>query len=184
MKKTIILVAFALSAFISNSQEIIELKEANVGINNLTTHILNRGNHFSVNIQETVRGEFEKDPLAFMNKYFDIQHLIDNIGDKRYQSYHVTFSTRRGALNAKYDDKGNLLSTSLKFENVLVPHGLKHQLYRDYKGWKMVNNLRVAKGKNGISEIDYYKITMRNGSKKKSFKVNTADISTRDVAYK
>lgn len=184
MEKTVILVAFLFSALMCNAQEIIELQEAKVGNNISTTNIINRGNHFSVNIKETSQGEFERDPVAFMNNYFDIHHLIDKIGDKRFLSYHVTFRSTKGDLNAKYDQDGNLVSTSLKLENVLVPHELKHQLYRDHKGWEMVKNLRVAKGKKGVSEMDYYKITMKNGNKKKNFKVNTSDLNRSEVAYK
>lgn len=184
MEKTVILVAFLFSALMCNAQEIIELQEAKVENKSSTTTILNRGNHFSVNIQETSRGEFEKDPLAFMDRYFDIQDLIDKVGDKKYLSYHVTFRSRKGELNAKYDNNGTLLSTSLRLENVLVPHELKHQLYRDYKGWEMVKNLHIAKGKRGVAEVDYYKITMKNGNKKKNFKVNTEDLNRNEVAYK
>lgn len=183
MKKIIFILSLALTATICNGQEVIELKEAQVNFKPVTTNVFGKANSFSVNIKETENGEFEKDPVAFMDKYFDINQLLKEIGNNKYESYDVTFRSRKGELNAKFDDKGALLSTFLRFENILVPNALSHQLYRDHKGWEMVKNLHVAKGKNGVMELDYYRITMKNGNKKKTFKINTSDIDKSELAY-
>src|SRR5690606_2810673 len=155
MKKIIITLALVLSVTIGYSQEVIELNEAQVNYNPVTA-IAGKGNSFSVKIKEAAQGEFEKDPLSFMDKYFDINQVINEIGNKKYQSYQVTFRSRKGQMNAEFDNKGNLLSTYLKFTNVLIPYELKNQLYKDYKGWAMIKNQHIAKGKNGEVNSDFY----------------------------
>lgn len=182
MKKIIITLALAFSVTIGYPQKVIELNEAQVNFNPITS-ISAKGNSFSVKIKETAQGEFEKDPLAFMDKYFDINQVIDEIGNKRHQSYQVSFRSRKGEMNAEFDNKGNLLSTYLKFSNVLVPYELKHQLYRDYKGWAMIKNQHIAKGRNGKVKSDFYRITMKNGNKKKNLKIDSPGLNRGEVAF-
>lgn len=176
MKKMAIFVALALSALISNAQEVIKLEEANVSFNPISQNITNQGNFFSVNIKESYSGEFTKDPVAFMKAHFDIKEVISNLGVKDYDSYEVTFKSRKGVLNAEFDAEGNILGTSLRFKNIMVPSPLQHQLYRDYKGWAMVKNLHIASELYGKPVKDFYKVTMKKGNQTKKLKINSSDI--------
>lgn len=172
----VIFVALAFSAIMSNAQEVIKLKEAKVGFNASTTNIVNHGNSLTVNIKEAFNGEFEQDPITFMKTYFDIHEVIAELGVNAYNSYQVSFRSRKGELNADFDNKGNLLATALKFENIIVPSQLQHQLYRDYKGWAMIKNAHIASESNGSVKENYYKVTMKKGKKKVNLKINATDI--------
>src|SRR5690606_35848752 len=105
--------------------------------------IVEQGNTFAVKIKENSVGEFEKNPMAFMHKNFNINQFLNEIGDRGYDIYQVVFKSRKGALNAEYNKEGALLSANLKFTNVVVPYELQRKLYQDYKGWEMVKTQHI-----------------------------------------
>lgn len=179
MKKLLILLAIAISSNFGSAQEVIKLPEANVNYPSEPFDFTVNGNSFTVKLKEKSIGEFEKNPLAFMESYFDINSLLNKIENKKYDSYLVSFKTRKGQLNAEFNNRGELLSTSARFKNVLIPYDLQHQLYRDYKGWELVKTLHFAKGKKGKIDLDQYVLTMQKGNKKEILKVNREDISVR-----
>ncbi len=177
MKKTLIFVALTLTGMLTNAQEVIELKAANVSFDPTTTHVVQHGNSFTVNIKETFTGEFEKDPVEFMKTNFDMAEILETLGvGENYSYYNVMFKTKKGELNANYSNKGKLLSFISKFENIAVPSSLQHQLYRDYKGWAMVENSHVKRESNGSVIREFYRVTMQKGNKKKNLKIKTSDI--------
>lgn len=176
MKKTIIFVTLAFLSVVGNAQEVIKLKEAKVEFSPVSQQITNLGNSFIVNIKETFNGEFEQDPVSFMKTHFDIKKVIAELEVKGFDSYQVSFKSRKGELNADFDNKGNLMATALKFENIIVPSQLQYQLYRDYKGWAMVKTLHVASESNGSIKEDFYKVIMKKGKKKVNLKINASDI--------
>src|SRR5690606_12199405 len=147
MKRNIIILVAALMAVATHAQSVIELKETTLNYNPSTYNIVEQGNTFAMNIKENSIGEFEKNPMAFMHKHFNIHHFINEIGDRGYDTYQVVFKSRKGALNAEYDKEGTLLSTNLKFTNVLIPNELQRKLYQDYKGWEMTKNQHIAREK-------------------------------------
>lgn len=176
MEKTIIFVAIALSAFISNAQEVIELETAEVGFINANRDVTDTGNTFTFNITENMNGEFSKDPVNFVKTHFDIKEVISSLGERNYDYYNVSFISQKGELNARFDESGNLTSSSSRFKNIAVPIPLQHQMYRDYKGWVMVKSLHVTSEVNGNVKQDFYKITLKKGNKKRNLKINTSEI--------
>lgn len=176
MKKMAIFVALVLSAFICNAQEVIELRETRVGYDPVAHNITNHGNAISVFIQERYTGEFSKDPVRFMHNHFDIQQVISQLGVSDYETYHVSFKSNKGVLVADFDEAGKLTGTFLRLKNIAVPNELKHQLYRDFKGWEMVKNRHIASESNGKTRQNFYKITMKKGNQKVNLKINAADI--------
>lgn len=177
MKTLVIFVAFALSVVISNAQEVIELEEAKVEFTPVSQNIKNSEYSLLVNIKENYSGEFEKDPIAFMNDRFDINEIIEQLGGNDYHTYLVSFKSRKGALNAEFDGSGNKKRSNLRFKNVLVPAQLQHQLYRDHKGWAVIKTVHIAGENNGKVKRDFYKIKMKKGNQKKRLKINVSDLA-------
>lgn len=185
MEKLVIFVALALSAVICNAQEVIELKEAKVEFSPVSQISTNSGNSFSVNIKENYSGEFENDPLTFAKNHFDIKEVISELGVNAYNNYEVSFISKKGELKVNFDRKGKQTGSSMRFENIIVPSQLRHQLYRDFQGWTMVRSLHIASESNGRFQKDYYKVTMKKGNQTKKLKINTSDIGNSTlVAFK
>src|SRR5690606_32036884 len=106
MKKHIIILVLTLMTAATQAQNVIELKEATLNYSPLTYDIVEHGNIFAMKIKENSVGEFEKNPMAFMQKNFNIHQFINEIGDRGYDTYQVVFKSRKGALNAQYDKAG------------------------------------------------------------------------------
>lgn len=172
MKTLVIFLVLAFATAAGNAQELIELQEARVNYNPLSSSATKVGNAFSYTVVETYRGEFEKDPLGFVKKHFDIQQIINEFADNNYSSYEISFKSRKGSLLAEYDQNGKLVSTSQKFKNIALPNIICHQLFREHKGWAMVDNAHIAKSRNGKIKQNYYRITMQNGNKKRNVKID------------
>lgn len=169
--KTLILTLTLIMASSIIQAQIVQLSEAKV---EYTPTVSAKGDHYLVNVTENVPGEFEKDPVEFAKRNFDINGFIELVKRDEIESYHVTFRSRKGQLVAEFARDGKLLQTSQKFKNVRLPLALSHQLYRDYEGWKVVKNTRVASGKEARLDQDFYLITMRNGSQKKNLRINNS----------
>lgn len=168
MKTLIFSIAFVLCAGFSQGQ-IIELEEARIFFN---TGSLNDENSFNVTVHENYNGEFEKNPLVFMKKNFDIREFISRVQSEKYDSYLVSIRSRKGELQAEFDKVGNLLNTNQRFENIFLPRAIRHQLYREHKGWKMVKNVHIAKCWKGTVSKDFYRITVKNGDETKNLKID------------
>ena len=180
MKTLIIVLLLSFSAAVGSAQEVIKLEEARVSYSPEFSKI--SGNSFSFNVVESYEGEFETDPLAFMDYHLDINRLIEAVKDQKYDSYNVIFKSSKGDLKARFDDKGKLTQSSFKLKNVLVPANLRTQLYRDHKGWAMVENMHVSKGKNGVVTKDYYRIKLERGNEIIKFKIDVANPEDTEVA--
>lgn len=182
MKTLAIYVTLALWAGIMNAQEVIALPETKIGVSSLTSSYEN-GNKFTYAIKDTYKGEFESDPMAFVKKHFNIQEIIEQVGHRDFNSYEVSFKTRKGELRVDFDEKGNLVRTSQEFENIVLPMELLHQLYRDYKGWAMVNNKHSARGKKDKIEKEVYRIKLEKGNKRKTINIRPASNNGSEVAF-
>lgn len=182
MKTLIICLVLVLAAGVSRAQKITELKEAKVGFAPLSSEVVRDGNSYAFNVKESYVGEFEANPIAFMEAYFDIQNFIDEVKHENYDSYQVTFSSKKGQLKADFDKEGNLGATSERFKNILLPAGLREQLYRDHEGWAMVKNVRVSRGENGLIDKEVYRIKLKNGTKSKTLKIDGMAAERNEVA--
>lgn len=165
--KTLVFSLILLVIGTGHAQEFTELKEAKVGFAPLASDVQQNGNSFSFNVKESYSGEFERDPLAFMETYFDIDSFIKEVSRDEYNSYEVSFVSRKGILKADFDKNGELQNTSSRFKNIILPKKLQHQLYRDHKGWEMTKNVHIARGNGGELSKSYYKIKLENGKDRK-----------------
>ena len=165
--KTLIFSLVMLLAGTIQAQEFTELKEAKVGFAPLSSNVEREGNSFTFRINEGYKGEFEKDPLAFMEANFDIQNFISQVKHEEYDSYEVSFVSGKGILKADFNKDGDLVKSSSRFKNIVLPEKLRDQLYRDHKGWAMTKNIHITAGRDGIVNKDYYKIKLENGKDRK-----------------
>ena len=180
MKTLIIYLAFFVWTGALYAQ--IELEETKVGFAPLSSEIVEDGNSYSFTIRETYQGEFEARPMAFMKENFSMKEFIAVVDKEgKYDGYQVSFRSDKGALQADFDADGNLLSSSERFKNVVLPRDLQKQLYNDHKGWTMVKNIRVTRGNNGGINKTVYRIKLENGAQKKNVKFHGNDLEGSEV---
>lgn len=170
--KTLIFLMVLVLTMTTQAQNAIELNEARVKAYPLFEEMSRNGNNFSVNIRENYPGEFEKYPTGFLKNNFDINEFIALTRDLNYDSYQVTLKSRNGMLKANYDRDGKLGKTFYKFKNVDLPYALKQQIYLDNKGWSIVKNSWIAKGREGMTEKNIYRIKLKNGNKTRQIKIS------------
>ncbi|MDT0688817.1 hypothetical protein RM549_03425 [Salegentibacter sp. F188] len=181
--KTLIfnLVLFVWAGAVS-AQGIVELNETTVSFAPNASHITNSGNKYFYNVSETYTGEFEKDPLAFMEKNFDVDRFILELKDKDMDSYQVSFVTLKGFLKVDFDREGKVVKTYQRFRNIKLPNALSHEIYRDYKGWNILRNLYVAKGRNGNIDKEFYRLKLENGNKIQNIKIDRTEVAPIELA--
>lgn len=165
--KTLIFSLVMLLTGTIHAQQITELKEAKVGFAALSSDVQRDGNSFFFKISESHTGEFEKDPLGFMDAHFDINSFSSQLKHEDYDSYEVSFISNKGILKADFNKEGDLVKSSSRFKNAVLPKKLMHNLYRDHKGWAMTKNVHITRGRNGMVQKDYYKIKLQNGRESK-----------------
>lgn len=182
MKTIGIFIALAFSAAIVNAQGVIELKEAKVVAAPLYEMSGNE-NTFTVNIKEKFAGEFELNPVAFLERNFNIKDFMAYTKEKDYNSYQVNFISRKGKMEAYYNKDGELVSSRFKFKDVLLPYHLIQQTYLDNQGWSLVKNSFEGKQKAGKLLSSHYLLTMENGKDKKRIKVDAVSGMRTGIAH-
>jgi hypothetical protein len=168
MKKLIFYLVLVLFAGITNAQEFTELEQAEVEFSPLTSELIRNGNNFSYTVKENYSGEFESDPLEFVKTHFNIKNLISHNQVERIENYFVTFKSKKGSVSADFNNEGDLLKSTSRFKNIALPRELRHQLYKDHKGWIMVSNIHITHGRNGVVDSDSYKVKLVNGKERKN----------------
>lgn len=182
MKTLFIYFALVFWAGAIQAQEITELKEAKVGFAPLSSDVQRDGDSYTFHVNESYMGEFERDPLAFLESYFDIDNFIEEVKDEGYDAYEVSLVSGNGYLKADYDKDGNLKETSEKFKDVVLPQALRETLYRDHKGWEMVKNVHITTGRDGLVDRDFYRIKLKNDNRSMTLKIDAADAERGIVA--
>lgn len=182
MKTLAISLVFVLAAAISHAQGIIELNETRVDYSPLFSEMTQNGNTYIMKVRENHSREFEKDPITFLNKNFNARQFISLLNDRGYDSYHVSFKSRKGDLFAEYNKDGSLEFISHRFKNVMMPYPLMQQLYTDNKGWSVVKNVHIAYGKKGKIDRSFYKVTLKNGKQERKLKIDAPQVDRLAVA--
>lgn len=183
MKTLVIYLTVVLWAGVLNAQEVIQLNEARVSFHPINAEVTHSDNSFSYAVKPNYARQFENNPLQFMKENFNIKNYISQVAaDNNYDSYQVSFKSRRGQLIADFDRSGTLLKTSQRFEDVILPQELRKQLANEYKGWSVIKTIHKARG-NGIeNNVDFYKIKLANGKEKKMIKIDAGSRALSEVA--
>lgn len=169
--KTLIL-CLLLVAFISSGHSQILLKESRVDYVPYSMKVDPVTNSVTLNIPEAKIGEFEKDPLAFIQERFDIQRFIEENRDHDYDYYEADFKTNKGVVQAKYDKKGEMISTHQNFKNVALPDDVKFQILQNFRNSRVLKNNYIVTSKKWIVDRDYYKVKIHDGEKVRRLRID------------
>lgn len=172
MKTLILFSALFFFAFAGRAQEVTQLEEARITLEPIIPAPTSSPDEYSFEINQGFAVDFIKNPLAFVNNYFDIHGFIASVKNKNYDSYQVRFSTSKGFLEADYSKEGALTRSVQKFNDILLPLDVRNELYRQTKGWNMISNSYLARGNGDVLEKEQYKIKVKNGNKSKIVKID------------
>lgn len=162
MKKSIIGVLLVCLASISFSQSIEEVKLESVTITPLNTNYLNNVLDLNTPV-EVIR--LEKEAAKF-----DITTL--DLYDPDFATYEVTFSQKDGKIVAVYDKDGNILRSSERFQNVILPRKVLNSVYAQNQGWRFHKDSYLVTYYEGRDAKKMYKIQLRKGNKRKNLRVD------------
>ena len=166
------LLGLLLLGFMSTGQSQILLEEANVIAKKPTMKIDVRTNALVVQIPEKVIGEFQKDPVRFVRNNFDSAQLALDNKDSEYDSYEINFRSTKGHLLARFDDKGEIISTFQKFRDVALPEAARTQINQKYGNCKFLSNVYVGKTKKWDMKKEFYRVKIMDEQKVRRLKVN------------
>jgi len=182
MKTLVVILLLASFSFSSYAQRITELEETKVAFSPITLTETDVPDEYRYEVNDGFTDEFAKDPISFVESYFDISNLIEEVKHKDYDYYMVRFTTNNGFLEAKYSKDGELNRTRQIFKNAVLPLAVRNELFRQTEGWSMVKNTYIAKGKSNILDKEDYRIKVVKGNKKKIVKIDAKKLNEEQVA--
>lgn len=170
------------------AQEVTQLEETKVTFEPFVTDVVSYLGNYSFIVEENYAGEFNKNPINFMKKNFNIKSFISYLDGRKptdlqkshYESYQVSFSSNKGYLNAKFTKDGELEGTAQNFKNIVLPLNVRRELYTSYKGWNQVKNTYTASGKRDQIDKELYRIKIKNGNRSQIVKI-VPDRMERDI---
>ena len=168
-----VILGLLLLGFISTGQSQILLKEAKV-VAKPSMKIDAVQNSLVVQIPEMVAGEFEKDPILFVRNNFDAAQLAYDNRDTKCDGYAVDFKSRKGHILARFDEKGEIVSTSQKFKNVVLPAEARFQINNRYKNCRLLSNVYIAHTKKWDMKKEFYKVKVKDGKKTRRLRIDKA----------
>lgn len=169
--KTLIL-CLLLVAFIGTGHSQIVLEETRVDYSPVSMKVDPITNSVTIKITEAGVGEFQKDPLAFIQDKFDVQHLIAENQEYEFDGYNVYFKTNKGVVSAIYDKEGKMISTHQRFKNVALPDDVKLEILRKYRNSQVLKNNHVVTSKNWMIDKEFYKVKIQDGDKVRRLRFN------------
>lgn len=128
-------------------------------------------NSVSLKISESYVGEFEEDPLTFIQDNFNINQLITDNEQYDYDTYQVLFKSKKGRVLANFDDEGELVSTFHRFRNVKLPDDVRLEILRSHKNSKVVKNQHILTTKDLMIKKEYYIVKIQDGNKTRRLRV-------------
>ncbi|SHG21540.1 hypothetical protein SAMN05444483_10681 [Salegentibacter echinorum] len=182
MKTLAITVLILCSGLTCFSQEIKKLEPVEVTLSPISLVETKEPHRYAYTVDRNYNVEFAKNPIKFMQKYFNIQDFISSVNHKKYDSFDVIFNAENGFLNASYSKNGKLTGTSQRFKNVALPYAVRLELYKKTKGWNMIKNVYVAYGKGNILNKERYRIKVEKDGKTKSLKIDPRELNTGSLA--
>ena len=167
MKTLIIILILVLGMSTIQAQKVTKLDEARVTYK--TSKVVTSSNLQNVNfeVKEAYENHFMKNPISFAQENFDVKSL--NLDDD-IESILVSFISGKGYLNATFNKEGELIETSQRFRDIVMPLKVRRDIYKDNIGWTMASNLYKASGKGSNIDKELYKIKLTQGKQSKYVK--------------
>ncbi|MEG9326849.1 hypothetical protein V6B16_02785 [Salinimicrobium catena] len=136
-------------------------------------------NSVTLKIPESYYGEFQEDPLAFIEDNFSIDQFIRENEEHDFDSYEVYFKSMKGNVKASYDKDGEMVSTYQRFKNVNLPDDVKLEILRQFRHSRVLKNSHVVTSKNWMIDKEFYKVKIQDGDKVRRLRIdrNTQGLS-------
>ncbi|MCG2612063.1 hypothetical protein LZZ90_11140 [Flavobacterium sp. SM15] len=90
-----------------------------------------------------------------------------------YENYLVTMRVKDGSLVATYNEKGKLTRVVEKYENVKLPMNVVYGVYKNYPGWKIVNDKYFYSQEDGDITQKQYNLKLTKDKETKKIVVNS-----------
>ena len=174
-----LILCLLLMGFISIGHSQIVLKEAKVEYIPYSMKVDPITQAVTLKIPENYYGEFQEDPLAFIEGNFSIEQFIKENEEYDFDSYEVNFKSNKGNVLARYDKDGEMVSTYQRFKNVNLPDDVKLQLLQMYRNSSILKNSHVVTSKKWMIDKEFYKIKIQDGDKVRRLRIdrNTQGLS-------
>jgi hypothetical protein len=136
-------------------------------------------NSVTLKIPESYHGEFQEDPLAFIEDKFSIDQFIRENEEQNFIFYDVYFKSMKGKVKASYDKDGKMVSTHQRFKNVKLPDDVKLEILRQFRDSQVLKNSHVVTSKNWMIDKEFYKVKIQDGDKVRRLRIdrNTQGLS-------
>lgn len=171
MKTLIVFLLIACGWFAGQAQVVTQLEETKVEFTPFTVIPTSNWDTYEIVVKESYTGQFSKDALKFVKENFNAREVIKFINDPNYDTYLVSFRSRKGYLEAAYNEDGEMKYSYQTFKNVVLPLEIRRQVYTNYKGWNMVNNKYVASGNGDKLDREIYRIILKKDNKRQNIKI-------------
>ncbi len=162
--KTLIL-CLLLVGFISTGHSQIVLGESRVDYTPYSLKVDPLTNSITVMVKEDRVGEFQKDPLAFIQDKFNIHKFIAENQEYDFDGYNVYFKTNKGLVKANYDNGGEMVSTYQRFKNIALPDDVKLEILRKYRNSQVLKNTHIVTSKGWMIDKELYKVKIQDGDR-------------------
>lgn len=159
-----VIIGFFLLAFVATGNSQIFLEEAKVDVKKASMELDPITETLEFNIPEEKVGEFENDPLTFMKKKFNVEKFIEDNPDVDLTEFHLYFISKKGILQARFDEHGDLISSNQRFINKRLPHDVSLELARLYQNASIEKTKSFAQSKGWEIDKEYYKIKLTDGN--------------------
>lgn len=124
--------------------------------------------NFDFEVKEIYENQFMKNPIGFLLENFDVKSY--NFKENGIDYIQVSFISSKGHLNASFNKKGELMNTSQRFRDIVLPNKVLRDIYKDNMGWTMASNLYKASGKGSLIDKELYTVKFTQGKQKKYVK--------------
>ncbi|MGX1928162.1 hypothetical protein [Flagellimonas sp. 2504JD4-2] len=101
---------------------------------------------------------------------FDITQLEEYSADEP-STYKVVFNESNGSVFARYDSKGNLISSIERYVNIKIPPTVSRKIAIQYPGWsfeKSIYSVRYNKNSNSVKNL---RVFLKKERQKKTVKL-------------
>lgn len=169
--KNLILCLF-LIAFIAVGNSQILLEEAHVEYRSESMKVDPVTNSLTFIVPERTAGEFQSNPLNFMQKNFDAKKFIKDNDDVIFSGFDVKFKSSKGYLLAYFNNRGDLKSSKQHFRNIRLPKDALQELNSQYADAVVLNTEHNARSKGWEIKKEFYKVKIKTGDRNKIVRIN------------
>lgn len=170
MKK--LFICLLLVAFIGTGHSQIVLEETRLEYSPVSMKVNPVTNSVTLKVREAAVGEFQRDPIAYIQDKFDIQKFIAENREYDFDGYNVSFKTNKGLVKARYDKEGDMISTHQRFKNVALPDDVKLEILMNYRNSRILKNEHVVTTKEWMIDKDFYKVKIQDGDNVRRLRLN------------